>query len=83
MGAVRKSFEKPDETREIPDGVIVGVELGGGQGGEAHVPAGVAVVREAKTDRGRRRLPGRRPPETTFFALDGLIWGCVLDWQPV
>jgi quercetin dioxygenase-like cupin family protein len=27
MGAVRKRFERPDETREIPDGVIVGVEL--------------------------------------------------------
>jgi hypothetical protein len=29
MGAVRRRFEEPDETREVPNGVVVGVKLAG------------------------------------------------------
>lgn len=34
-GAVRKRFDQPDETREVPSGVIAGVELAGSKAARA------------------------------------------------
>ena len=34
-GAVRKRFDQPDETREVPSGAIAGVELAGSKAARA------------------------------------------------
>jgi hypothetical protein len=34
-GAVRKSFDRPDETREVPKGLVAGVQLAGSKAAKA------------------------------------------------
>ena len=57
-----KSFAKPDEVREFPNGRAEILKVGGGEVGPAGLPAGLALVERREADRRDRQLRGAPLP---------------------